>query len=190
MLPGTRTTAPWAVALLAALATPALAQQAVVNFKTLQQFLPAVELAGYMRGKPTGETASAMGMATSQATVVYTRQAPPSPDASPPTITVTIADMSGTGLGAFALLAQGMGGEISQETEHGYTKSITVRNQYKGTEEATTTPDDKSSKITLFVGSRFMVTLEGYQTDQVALLHKLLDATKLEELEKAGQAKR
>ena len=185
----TRCTLPLGVALLAASATPARAQQPVVNFKTLQQFLPTAELPGYVRGKLTGQTRSAMGVSSSEAQVIYTRQGQRSEDAGPPTITVTITDLGGNPLGAFAAMAGGIVGEVNEETQDGYKKSITVQSQYKGLEEATTTPDNKSCKISLFVGNRFMVGLEGYLTDDVAALRKLLDTMKLAQLDRTGQAK-
>jgi len=35
-------------------------------------------------------------------------------------------------------MAATMGGEVSEETQDGYRRSITVQNRYKGMEEATT----------------------------------------------------
>ncbi len=185
----TRNAMPFTVALLAAIATPTLAQQPVVNFKTLQQFLPSVELPGYARGKLTGSTSSAMGVSTSEAKVVYTRQGQQSEETGPPTITVTITDIGGNPLGAFAAMAEAMAGEVNEETEEGYKKSITLQTRFKGMEEATTTKDNKSCKINLTVGKRFTVDVEGYLTDQAALLHQLIDSMKLEALERAAPAK-
>lgn len=171
------------VALLAALATPVAAQQ-VVNFRTLQQFLPAAELAGYVRKKPTGQTSSAMGMSSSEAQVVYQR-AREDPDGTP-TVTVTITDFAGNPGAAFASMAFAF--EVNEETDEGYKKTIRVQD-YKGLEEARTRPDDKSCEITVLVANRFMIKLEGYRMAEAALLHRLLDSMKLAQLERAGVAK-
>jgi hypothetical protein len=185
MQSGTRSTLPVAVALLVAVATPTPAQQTVVNFRTLQTFLPTAEVPGFVRRKPTGQTSSAMGMTSSEAKVVYERQA--EQEEGTPTITVTVTDLAGNPGAGFA--AMGFAMEVSEETDEGYRKTIKVQNQYKGLEEATTTPENKSCHISVLVGNRFIVNLEGYLTDQAALLHKLLESMKLAQLEKAGQAK-
>jgi hypothetical protein len=179
------------VALLAGLATPALSQPAtVVNFKTLQQFLPAVAPPGYVRQRPTGHTTTAMGVSVSEAQVVYQREARESDTLGTPTMTVTITDYAGNQLvGAFTAMAMSMAGEINEETQDGYRKTITVQGRYKGMEEATTTPDSRSCKISFVVANRFAVDLAGALTDDVASLRKLLDNMKLDQLERAAPAK-
>ncbi len=185
MQSGTRGTMPVTVALLVAVATPTPAQQTVVNFKTLQTFLPTVELPGYIRKRPTGQTSSAMGMSSSEAKVVYERQA--EQEGGTPSITVTVTDLAGNPAGGLA--AVGFAMDVNEETDEGYKKTIKVQNQYKGLEQATTTPENKSCEISVLVGNRFIVQLEGYLTDDAAALRKLLDSMKLAQLERAGQAK-
>lgn len=180
-----------ALALLVGLAAPTPAQQVtVIGFKTLQQLLPAVQLPGYTRQRPTGQTSTAMGISVSTASVVYERPAQESDTLGTPTITVTITDNGGNPMvGAFAAMANAMAGDVNEETQDGYRKTITVQTRYKGTEEATTAPDNKSCTISIFVGNRFMVALEGAYTDDVAALHTLLGAIKLDQVERAGQTR-
>jgi hypothetical protein len=184
-----RTALPFAALLLAGSAATAAAQQQVVHFKTLQGFLPTRDVAGYTRGKPTGQTTSAMGFTISEASIEYESQAQPSDDMSPPTLRVTITDMSGNPAAGFAQMALAF--DIEQETEDGYQKSIQVEGKYRGTEQATTTQGSESCSITVLVGTRFVVQLDGSGTADAKLLHGLLGTMKLSELEnaKAGPAK-
>jgi len=59
------------------LAPAAQSQTKVVHFKKLQEYLPSMEMKGFERKKPTGQTQTAMGMTSSEAKVRYVTQAPP-----------------------------------------------------------------------------------------------------------------
>jgi hypothetical protein len=169
------TVAALAVVLVSGLA----AQQPTVNFKKLQAFLPTIDLAGFTKGRPGGQTSTAMGMSTSEATLRYQE----SGGDNPPSIEVKISDMAGVPFGQLG--AQLMGAtEFENQTDTGYEKSVKVQG-FGGTEKVENTEDNKSAQITLFVGGRFMVELRAENTVEVALLHKLLESMKLGDLAKA-----
>jgi len=163
-------------------------QGKAVHFKKLQEFLPAMELEGFERKKPTGQTQTTMGMATSEAKVRYvTKQreqenemeATEEPQLS---IEITISDMGGTPYWQMAAMAYQQ--EFENETEDGYEKSVTVGKNYKGKESAQT-GDYKHCTLEFVVG-RFLVKMEADNTDTVALLHNLAEKMKLADLEKTS----
>jgi hypothetical protein len=156
-------------------------QQKVISFKRLQEFLPKIDLSGFTRLKPGGETTSAMGMSTSEAHITYEKGS----GDNPITIEVKITDMAGV---PFAQIGASLMGitEFENETETGYEKSIKIQG-YSGTEKVDNSEDNKSAEIQLFVGSRFSIELRGSGTSEAALLHKLLDDMKLGELAKLTQ---
>jgi len=152
--------------------------QKTVSFKRLQEFLPKIDLSGFNRLKPGGESSSAMGMSTSEAYVTYEK----GDDIS---IRVKISDIAGVPFAQMGASVIGMT-EFENETETGYEKSIKVQG-FRGTENVQNTEDSKSCGITLVVGDRFMVELTGSGTNDAALLHKLLDDMKLGDLSKVTQ---
>jgi hypothetical protein len=78
---------------LVVLAAPA--QQDVVHFKKLQEFLPTISLPAWERGKPRGSTQSALGISTSEASIVYTGTRKTEQEEAVNTeISVTISDIS------------------------------------------------------------------------------------------------
>ena len=149
--------------------------QKTVSFKKLQEFLPKIDLSGFSRLKPGGETSSAMGMSTSEAHVTYEKGG----DIS---IEVKISDIAGVPLAQMGLSMMGMT-EFENETENGYEKSIKVQG-FAGTEKVEKTEDGQSCEIMLFVGNRFTVELQGTGTADASLLHKLLEGIKLADLSK------
>jgi len=152
-----------------------------VHFKKLQEYLPKIDLPGFTKGKPGGESSAVMGMSSSEATLTYQK----GDGDEAPTIEVKIADMAGV---PFAQMgAQVMGAiEFENETDTGYEKSIKVQG-YTGTEKVDRSEDNKSAEIMLFVGGRFTVELQSRGTSEAALLHKLLDSMNLAELAKLTQ---
>jgi hypothetical protein len=167
-------------ALVCAVLAPGQAQEAkkTVHFKKLQDFLPKIDLAGFTRGKPGGETSSAMGMSTSEANVTYEK----SGGDESPTIEVKISDMAGVPYAQMGIQVMGAM-EFENETANGYEKSIKVQG-FSGTEKVDNSEGDKSALITLVVGGRFMVEIQARGTSEAALLHKLLDSMNLAELAK------
>jgi hypothetical protein len=152
--------------------------QKPISFKKLQEYLPKIDLSGFSRLKPGGETSSAMGMSTSEAHVTYEK----GDDIS---IEVKINDIAGVPFAQMGASVIGMT-EFENETETGYEKSVKVQG-FAGTEKVDNTEDSKSAEIMLFVGNRFTVELQGRGTSEVALLHKLLDDMKLGDLSKLTQ---
>jgi len=153
------------------------AAQKTVNFKKLQEFLPQVDLAGFAKGKPAGETSSAMGMSTSEAQVTYKKEGV--------SIDVKITDMAGIPFAQMGASVMGMT-EFENETENGYEKSIKVQG-FAGTEKVDKSEDNKFCEVILFVGNRFQIELRGSGVSDAALLHKLLDGMNLGDLSKVTQ---
>jgi len=149
--------------------------QKTVSFKKLQEFLPKVDLGGFSRLKPGGETSSAMGMSTSEAHVTYEKGG----DIS---IEVKISDIAGVPFAQMGVSMIGMT-EFENETENGYEKSIKVQG-FAGTEKSEKSEDSSSCEIMLLVGNRFMVEFQGTGTADASLLHKLLGDMKLADLSK------
>jgi len=156
-------------------------QKQVIGFKKLQEFLPKVELSGFTRQKPGGETTSALGITSSEAHVVYEKGS----GDNVVSIEVKISDISGVPFGQMGTSMIGML-EFENETENGYEKSIQVQG-FKGTERVDRSEDNKSAQIQLAVGNRFLVELQGTGTSDATLLHKLLNDMKLAELAKLSQ---
>lgn len=169
------------IALSGVLVTALSAQQKAVNFKRLQEFLPKIDLPGFTKGKPGGQTSLIMGMSTSEATLRYMK---PGGD-NPPSIEIKISDMAGVPFGQLGASIIGAT-EFETQTDTGYEKSVKVQG-FSGTEQVDNSEDSKSAQIMLSVGGRFMVELSAQETSDVALLHKLLDSMNLGELAKVTQ---
>jgi len=156
-------------------------QQKSVSFKKLQEFLPKIDLPGYKRGKPGGQSSTAMGMSTSEAKLAYEKVID---EMTTHRIDITISDVIGVPFAAAGISMLGTT-EFENETEDGYEKSVKIHG-YPGTERAQT-GEYKSCEISLAVGNRFMVTLHGDGTGDAGLLKKLLDNMKLADLAKLAQ---
>lgn len=174
------------------------AQQKVVHFKKLQEFLPTISLPGWERGKPRGSTQSAMGMSTSEASISYTGKRKEKQEVEDEAgkkkmeevevsteITVKISDIS---LVPFAAIAFAFQQEFENETEDGYEKSVTIKKTFKGVEKVQK-GDDKSCELNFPVANRFMVEIRGSNIDDVQLLHKLAESMDLAKLEKTTAEK-
>jgi hypothetical protein len=163
---------------LAALAQTT-AQQKVVHFKKLQEFLPTKDVPGFKRGKPSGQTSAAMGMATSEASIRYLKEGK-----DEQSIEVKVADVSAIPFGLAAMSAAQLAqGDFENETEQGYEKSTSVAG-YRGTEEVRK-GNTSSCKVALVVGNRFMVEVSGTGFADPANLRSLAESMKLSGLEKA-----
>lgn len=164
-----------------AMAAVALAQSKVVPFKQLQQFLPKIDLSGFKKGKPQGESSTMLGMSSSEASINYEKAVS---EELTQTIEVKISDTAGVPMAAMGLSMLGLT-EFSNETEDGYEKSVKIQG-FPGTEKVRS-GEEKSAEISLVVANRFMVTLNAYGTSEVALLRKLLDDMNLGELAKLAK---
>jgi hypothetical protein len=165
-----------AALLLCSFAAIGRAEQATVNFKDLQKFLPTADIPGFTKGKPGGQTSSMMGMSTSEATLTYHK--------GDESIEVKISDMAGI---PFASMGAAMMGatEFENQTENGYEKSIKIQG-FGGTEKVET-GEDKSAEINLFVAKRFMIELHGHGIGDAALLRKIIEGMNLTDLAKLAQ---
>lgn len=184
--------------LLVMVALIAPAQQKVVHFKKLQEFLPTISLPGWERGKPRGSTQSAMGISTSEASIAYTgtrkeKQEVEDEDGKKKMeevevgteISVKISDIS---LIPFAAMAFAFQQEFENEMEDGYEKSVTIKKTFKGVEKVQK-GDGKSCELNFPIANRFMVEIRGSNIDDVQLLHKLAESMDLAKLEKTTAEK-
>ncbi len=152
----------------------ASAQPQVYHFKELQRLLPEGDFGPYKRGKPTGETSSMMGFATSWAQVIYRADT----DTSRSTISVKITDM--LSIPSYMYVAS----DVDKETPTGYEKTvlydgIRVLETYDSTSE--------EGKLQLPVASRFLVEVTGSGIKSTTPLYNLLDRINLQSLEKLGK---
>ncbi len=159
-----------------ALVVTGQAQQKTVNFRELQKFLPTADVPGFTKGKPGGQTSSAMGMSTSEATLHYVN--------GNDRIEVTITDMAGIPFASMGVSMMGAA-EFENQTENGYEKSVKIGG-FSGTEKVDN-GQYKSAEISLFVANRFMVKVAGHGTSDVALLRKLIESINLADLAKLVQ---
>ncbi|MEW5817664.1 MAG: hypothetical protein AB1798_20005 [Spirochaetota bacterium] len=164
----------------ASLALTGMAQQQTIGFKKLQEFLPKIDLSGYSKGKPGGQTSKAMGMSVSEATLRYEK----SEGDIEISIEIKIQDTAGV---PFLSMGLGMIGstEFENETEDGYEKSVKIQG-HPGTEKVQR-GEYKSAEVTIAVASRFLIELKCHECDDVGSLRKLADSMDLNGLAKLAQ---
>ena len=160
------------------------AQVKVVHFKKLQECLPSKAMTGFDRKKPIGQTQSAMGMSTSEASVQYQEPYKEGKEGEtvPPQVsfTVKIQDMAAI---PYALMPYAWMQESESESEDGYSKTVTVNGTYKGMEEGKT-GDSKSCKLTFGVANRYIVSIEVENKQDDKFLKSIVDVVDLAKLEK------
>lgn len=156
-----------------ALAATGLAEQKTVHFKKLQEFLPKIDVSGFTRGKPGGQTSTAMGMSTSEATLEYVK--------GEERIEINISDMAGIPFAAAGAAFMGAT-EFENQTENGYEKSVKIQG-FPGTEKVEN-GEYKSAEINLVVANRFMVKVSSSGMSDATVLRKLVDSMNLGELAK------
>ncbi len=155
-------------------AVPTFAQTQVYQFKELQRFLPSDDFENYSRGKPTGETSSMMGFATSWAQVIYMMFT----DTSRSSITVKITDM--LSIPSYMDVTT----DVDKETGTGYEKTVL----YKDIRILETFDSaSRDAKLQLPVAKRFLVEITGTGVDSSKPLYGLLDRTDVEGLKKLAQ---
>lgn len=139
-----------------------------VSFRDLQTVLPAVS--GWEKGNPTGEKMTAP-FAFSQASITYTKG-----DAE---IEAKVMD-SGFNQLLFAPFAMMMAAGYEKETQDGFERSLMV-----GTNPGWEKWDKgtKNGELSVVVGKRFLVQLEGRGLDDVKVLRAVLDQADLKKLE-------
>lgn len=138
-----------------------------VSFKELQTVMP--EVSGWEKTNPTGERMTSP-FSFSQASVTYKRG-----DAE---IEQKIMD-SGFNQLLFTPFTMFMAAGYEKETQDGFERSVNVAGN-PGWEKW-----DKGSKngeLSVVVGKRFLVQLEGHGVDDIKTLHTVLDQTDLTKL--------
>ena len=156
-----------------------IAQQKVVHFKKLQEFLPSKEMPGFKRNKATGSTQTVMGMTTSEAAVRYMK--PAIDTVQEQTIEIKINDMILMPFAAWGMMYQQQ--DYENETEEGYEKTVTVKKAYKGVEKSQT-GESKSCSLNFAIGNRFNVSIEANGFSNAALLTGLAESMDLDKLSK------
>lgn len=167
----------------------------IINFKKLQEFLPAKAPTGFTRQKPKGQTMSSSGISTSSASVEFNapkkiKELQTMDDGKQDSVevdgtwtaTIEIADYAGMGEGMSASLQMIAGMEFENETESGHEKSVTFKN-YKGIEKVSSGENSYSCSIQLVVGNRFLVNANGNGFADVLILQSLLNTMDLKKLE-------
>lgn len=183
-------------ALLALLATPALAQQpdlsalmgalgsfmggatneaavAVVDFREMRAVLPE-SIGAFKRTKAGGEKSTAMGMTISMAEGQYA--------ADPATLSIKMVDYGGTGMGAMMASAWSMS-EIDRESDTGYERTTEIKG-HKAIERYDN--EAKYGEIQILVAGRFMVEIESRdgKPEDLQAAATALDLDKLAALKK------
>lgn len=169
----------------------------VIHFKELQKFLPAAPPAGFIKGKPKGQTVTTSGISSSNASVEFTaqkseRQLITKDDGSQDSMdievtwsaTVEITDYAGMGEAVAASLMMMNGMEMDNETDEGYERSTTVLG-YKGMEKSYSADQSRSCSVQITVGNRFMVNTTGSGFSDASFLRGLLESMDLKKLEAA-----
>ncbi|MDP9177077.1 MAG: transposase [Gemmatimonadota bacterium] len=148
-----------------------------VNYQELKALLPE-SLPGMKRTNATGEKSSAMGMQISHAEGRYS-----SDDGNSSTIKITdIGSMTGlAGMTAYAWAKV----DVDRESDTGYEKT-TTHGGYKAHEKYDT--QNKSGEISVLVGDRFVVEVDGRGIDMDAIKSTLgkVDLGKLNSMKGQG----
>jgi hypothetical protein len=148
-----------------------------VNYQELKALLPE-SLPGMKRTDATGEKSSAMGMQISNAEGRYS-----SDDGNSATIKITdIGSMTGlAGMTAYAWAKV----DVDRESDTGYEKTTTF-NGYKAHEKYD--KQNKSGEISVLVGDRFVVEVDGRGVDMDAIKSNLgkVDLGKLNSMKGQG----
>lgn len=168
------------IVLLFAFILPVSAQVKVISFKKLQPFLPAKEVSGFKRNKPTGETQTVMGFSTSQASVRYEKIQKDTDTAfSPVSYEFQIQDVSlyPMMLAQFTMYQQ----DYERETETGFEKAYTLKGKYPG-KLSVENGEYKNCHIEAAVGNRFYLTAKCEGSDDLKILEDLLLSIDYEKL--------
>lgn len=141
----------------------------VVNFRELKKLLPE-NLAGLKRVDYNGQTTGAMGFNISVAEATY--------EDGDSRLEVVITDTGGL-VAAATSLAAWANMEIDRESDTGYQRTTTIGG-YKAFESYDRA--DNSGELSLFIGERFVVVIEGRNIDESAF-RDLIEEIDLRELE-------
>lgn len=129
-----------------------------VNFRKLKALLPK-DLPGMKRTSAQGEKTAAMGIKVAQATGEYS-------NGNDGSVTIKIMDM-GTMKGFVGMATAGWAmTEIDRESDTGYERTFTYKG-HKAMEEYDN--QSKQGKISVLVGNRFVVEIDGDNVDMKAV---------------------
>lgn len=165
--------------LLTIFAVTIAAQEKIVHFKKLQEFLPKHEVQKFKRQKPTGSTQTVMGYTVSIAEVAYNEEIPETDyETQPRVVSVKISDalLYQAGLMAYLMLQ-----DYESETENGYEKSYVVDGKYRGILRVSNT-DFKDANLTFVVGQRFLVEVDVDNSDNVEFALSFINNINFEKL--------
>lgn len=170
--------------LLLALVSPLLAEDApkAVPFKQLQEYLPAATVAEFERKKPEGESMAMNNMAISHAKVEYVREK----EEQNVTIRAEITDYSDVNVAAPFTAAFAM--SFEREADGQRTRTLKVKDKYKGIEEVSTDKDNPGCKLTFAVSGRVLVHLEVSGSSDLKLIAAMVDSMALDKLAAATAA--
>lgn len=155
------------------------AQEKVVHFKKLQEFLPKMEVQKFTRSKPSGSTQTVMGFTTSLAEVRYEENIPETDYETPQrSVSIKITDAT---LYQAALISYSFLTDYESESESGYEKSYTVNGKYRGILRVST-GDYKEATLTFAVAQRFLIEVDADNTDDVNFVLSFVNDIKLEDL--------
>ncbi|MFP3869045.1 MAG: hypothetical protein ACLFUU_12970 [Desulfobacteraceae bacterium] len=144
-----------------------------LNFKELFPFVN-IELNGWERvGEPEGKTVKGTPMMMSQAKAEYK-----SGDQS---LEITVVDSS---FGPMAAMGMGLMKGMEVESTEESTKTIEVQG-FQAVE--TYKPKAKQGQLTIMVGNRFIVSLEGQGIDNIQVLKDVAEKIELKKLADIGQ---
>ena len=147
----------------------------LIDFRELKALLPA-SLPDMKRTSAKGEKNSAMGMSVSQATGRYENEEGGS-------ITIEIQDLGGTGMSG--LLAMGFQADVESESDDGYEKTYTYKDN-KVREEYNTS--SRTGELSLLAGQRVVVKISASDVDAEVMTKALesIDVSKLSSLSQSA----
>ena len=147
----------------------------LIDFRELKALLPA-SLPDMKRTSAKGEKNSAMGMSVSQATGQYENEEGGS-------ITIEIQDFGGTGMSG--LLAMGFQADVESESDDGYEKTYTYKDN-KVREEYNTS--SRTGELSLLAGQRVVVKISASDVDAEIMTKALesIDVSKLSSLSQSA----
>ncbi len=143
-----------------------IAQLQIVQFKDLEEFLPQGDYETFTRGKPTGETSSMMGFATSWAQVGYVS----AEDSTGEAISVKITDM--VNLPSYVSMAV----DVDKKTDTGYERTV-LYDGFRVLEVYDSV--SHQGKLQAPVANRFLVEISGTGIGNTQALFGLLEKTNL-----------
>lgn len=153
------------------------AQLQIVQFKDLAEFLPRGDYETYTRWKPTGETSSMMGFATSWAQVGYVS----SEDSTGGAVSVKITDM--VNLPSYVSMAA----DVDKRTDTGYERTV-LYDGFRVLEVYDSV--SHMGKLQAPVANRFLVEISGTGIGSTRTLFGLLEKTNLAGLAVLGHPKK